>query len=502
MTPRDRRASRLTDSSTNATPRQALFACCCLALVLLVDDRLRPISEKICDSWRLIVQLSRAPVLSNDLKKRLGALNRYWPMRKLKVFYSWQSDRQRRLRRDFIETALLEAVALINADAALGVQVEIDSDTKGVPGTPPITETILRKIAECDVFVPDLTFVAETPEDRKIPNPNVMVEYGYALRTKGYGGMMPVMNTAFGLPDSLPFDMRHLRHPIRYEAKASIKDAERRAVRQRLAQEFDHALRSIARGMTAHSATKDNNAVNRAQELFQVHLSSSMALGNPTIVPAPKFVLQLVPAAAFEPTFALSPQTVRKIRPYFVPPDFLGSDPKTGSDVDEWWSADAPRHIRPNIPNPESEWCTRLFADGLFQLTQNVGQEEEDDNEILMDGRLLEANLVGAADQFGEAYCELGLRGPGWISITLVEVQDIRVTGGLGKASRRIRRPSVPLGTVSLDDLSPPLGNEMKSLFDRLWMAAGFEEGSPSFPNPGQWYGYTRAPYRPPRLAL
>jgi hypothetical protein len=69
------------------------------------------------------------------------------------------------------------------------------------------------------------------------------MEYGYALRAKTYTAMMPVMNTAFGPPEELPFDMGHLRHPIQYHAETTAKDAERRALRQGLSQQLEAKLR-------------------------------------------------------------------------------------------------------------------------------------------------------------------------------------------------------------------------------------------------------------------
>jgi hypothetical protein len=52
-----------------------------------------------------------------------------------------------------------------------------------------------------------------------------------------------VMNTAYGTAEKLPFDMGHLRHPIRYELSATAKNAERRAVRKVLTEEFETILR-------------------------------------------------------------------------------------------------------------------------------------------------------------------------------------------------------------------------------------------------------------------
>jgi hypothetical protein len=53
--------------------------------------------------------------------------------------------------------------------------------------------------------------VASTDEGKRAPNPNVLVEYGYALARHGVQRLLLVMNTAFGSPSELPFDLRHLR---------------------------------------------------------------------------------------------------------------------------------------------------------------------------------------------------------------------------------------------------------------------------------------------------
>jgi hypothetical protein len=164
-------------------------------------------------------------------------------MRTITVFYAWQSDTPQRFNRHLIRIALEAAAERINQDTALKVEVRIDADTEGVPGQPPITETILGKIANCDIFVPDVTFVAKTDAGKLIPNPNVMTEYGYAIRARTYSAMMPVMNTAFGPPEKLPFDMAHLRHPIQYSVEPTAKDAERRTARNALASEIETVLR-------------------------------------------------------------------------------------------------------------------------------------------------------------------------------------------------------------------------------------------------------------------
>jgi len=151
--------------------------------------------------------------------------------KRLTVFYSWQSDTPADFNRTFIERAIQEALNRLQSDAELeealrGSTVELDSDTKGVAGSPPITDTILRKIENCAVFIADLTFVGKSMdgltnasgEPRLFPNPNVLIEYGYSLRSHTHSKIIGVMNTAYGKPDdhSLPFDLRHMLWPLQY----------------------------------------------------------------------------------------------------------------------------------------------------------------------------------------------------------------------------------------------------------------------------------------------
>lgn len=169
--------------------------------------------------------------------------------RVITVFYAWQSDRDQKANRHFIRRALDDAATRINGDNALGVEIKIDADTEGVVGTPAVTETILGKIRSSDIFVPDLTFVAETDAGKRTPNPNVMVEYGYALRSLTFEAMMPVMNTHYGAPTELPFDLGHVRHPTQYNLPPDSADGERRAAQAALSGKLEGILRLMAQNV-------------------------------------------------------------------------------------------------------------------------------------------------------------------------------------------------------------------------------------------------------------
>ncbi len=129
------------------------------------------------------------------------------------IFWSWQTDSPKRENRNFIEDCLGRAAKKIAKHDELVVAV--DRDTEDIGGAPGIAETILRKIRSADVFVWDATLVYASP--RPAPNPNVLLEFGYALAVLGENKLVGVMNTARGSgPEKLPFDLTHRRWPLQY----------------------------------------------------------------------------------------------------------------------------------------------------------------------------------------------------------------------------------------------------------------------------------------------
>ncbi len=174
-------------------------------------------------------------------------------MEKTTIFFSWQSDRDSRTGRNLVERALERAISKISKDINMfepdreGGPLVLDRDTRNVAGSPPIVETIFRKIDSAAVFVPDLTFVGTRSDQRPTPNPNVLIEYGWALKTLGHGRIVGVMNTAYGEPsgENMPFDLRHQRNPIAYFCPKGASDAVRAAARDSLAKDFENAFRAV-----------------------------------------------------------------------------------------------------------------------------------------------------------------------------------------------------------------------------------------------------------------
>lgn len=161
----------------------------------------------------------------------------------MKVFYSWQSDHPQTVCKIFIREAIEEALARLHVQMSLddAERPELDHDIKDTAGWAEITNTILQKIAACAVFVGDVTTVAKTPyHGKEVPNPNVALELGYALRAIGGGRIVPVVNAAYGAtkPEKLPFNMRHRSAPVSYKLKKDSNDEERAAAKAELVEQL------------------------------------------------------------------------------------------------------------------------------------------------------------------------------------------------------------------------------------------------------------------------
>ncbi len=167
------------------------------------------------------------------------------------VFYSWHYDLDNSTNRSFIEDALHRAAKEISRDEEFEIYPTIDRDTQGVPGSPNIVTTIFEKIKRADVFVADVSFI--TPPDytgRRTPNPNVLIELGYAAHCHGWGRMLCVFNEATGKVEDLPFDIR--QHSItRYSL---VKGEDKMAARKLLVSQLRDKIRLILTTPDAHEA--------------------------------------------------------------------------------------------------------------------------------------------------------------------------------------------------------------------------------------------------------
>lgn len=125
------------------------------------------------------------------------------------IFYSWQNDLDNKTHRYFIEKCLKKALTDLEKDAT--IYMSYDRDTKGINGSPDITATIFDKIDKCVLFVCDVSIVNSNAVGRKMPNPNVLVELGYAASKLGWDRIICLFDGNTGDIEELPFDLRQKR---------------------------------------------------------------------------------------------------------------------------------------------------------------------------------------------------------------------------------------------------------------------------------------------------
>ncbi|HKZ43518.1 MAG TPA: hypothetical protein VJZ78_00605 [Anaerolineales bacterium] len=158
------------------------------------------------------------------------------------IFYSWETDLPNSTNRGFIQTALEEAAKRIRKDESIHIEPVLDRDTIGVPGAPDIADTIFGKIAKSHIFVADVSIININDHSRKTPNPNVLIELGFAINVLGFDRILMVMNTAFGNPEVLPFDLR-MKRIISY--KMEPQETDRSSERKKLTAILVEGVRTI-----------------------------------------------------------------------------------------------------------------------------------------------------------------------------------------------------------------------------------------------------------------
>lgn len=136
---------------------------------------------------------------------------------KITVFYSWQSDSKKKFNKNFIESAIKKAIKNMDLHSPQKNEIVFTSDSRGEIGTPDLSTTIFDKIDKCDIFIADISIINAESQYRIMPNPNVLVELGYAARSIGWSKIICVYNQKYAPVESLPFDIRG-RKPIIYNS--------------------------------------------------------------------------------------------------------------------------------------------------------------------------------------------------------------------------------------------------------------------------------------------
>lgn len=135
---------------------------------------------------------------------------------KLIIFYSWQSDVE------FNNRAIRESLRLSITDLERLESfpfLEIKDSTSNLVGATHIPDSILADISKSDIFICDLAIIGQSNnQNRKIPNPNVLIELGYAISKLGWSRIVVLFNEQLGDLKDVPFDIEK-RSVLLYKVK-------------------------------------------------------------------------------------------------------------------------------------------------------------------------------------------------------------------------------------------------------------------------------------------
>ena len=159
-------------------------------------------------------------------------------MYSLKLFFSWQSDIKG--NHETIRKALAMACDTIKEEGTY--DIKYTESTWERSGSPIIEKVVMEKAKDCDLFVADLTPVANT-QNKSLPNPNVMLELGVA-KSSLIDDTILLLYTGDLEASKMPFDINHQR--MSRFSKAHITD-------------YVRAMAETAVKNPKHSSVFDNN---------------------------------------------------------------------------------------------------------------------------------------------------------------------------------------------------------------------------------------------------
>lgn len=180
-------------------------------------------------------------------------------MESCNIFYSWQSDIKG--SKNFISDCLKQLPKKLKDM----VVAEVDRDTEGIAGSPDIGDAIYSKIDKADIFVADVTIINDGWEGRKTPNPNVMIELGYAIKALGWNRIVLLYNKDYGNVESLPFDINHQRM-----TGYSLQDGQKAEVRNRIISNISSTISILKDSNLLHGGNPD--VVSARQDLSKILL--------------------------------------------------------------------------------------------------------------------------------------------------------------------------------------------------------------------------------------
>ena len=389
------------------------------------------------------------------------------------VFYSWQSDLPNKTNRGFILEALERATKAIQSDATLAVEPVVDRDTAGVTGSPEIASTILGKITQATVFVPDVSLVTSAEALRQSPNPNVLVELGFAIARLGWDRIVMVMNTAFGEPTSLPFDLRG--HRIVAYSYSGTPDHGKADERKRLEKRLTETIAGILREEASIRASEDKTsraALTQWAQDFQIQRLARLSAGDgPLPMVSNKLAcVHVVPCGAVTDTATIDVGDPKTQRTYLAPIGSTGYNTRFNSDG---LLRDA------SGSNGNSDGFLQLFRNGAIESVDSKIMSGQGRREDGLPSIKFMKDLTRFVDGACRMFRELDVRPPVLVLVSFVGMRGASLlvpAEGFGSSAyyaTKLDQDQLLLPPVHLVDLDADVRPALRVALDALWQAAG-----------------------------
>ncbi|MEO7797348.1 MAG: hypothetical protein ABIY47_06440 [Opitutaceae bacterium] len=167
------------------------------------------------------------------------------------IFYSWQMDAPESINKGFIHQALNRAVKELGNefDVEEADRITVDQGLKGVPGSPEVATMMFEKIGEAAIYVGDVSLVGAVAKKgkvlKKVPNPNVSIEEGFAAGVLGWERVICIANEFYGTSEEQAFDQRNRRFPINYKLGPNATKSRRQTVTDELVRDLKIAITTV-----------------------------------------------------------------------------------------------------------------------------------------------------------------------------------------------------------------------------------------------------------------
>lgn len=382
-----------------------------------------------------------------------------------KVFYAWQTDTPGRENRNFIEDAVKVAIKKIVRDSALEQRPEIDSATAGMSGAPAIADSIFRKIDSCGAFVADVTLVGQLvsagpKRSRPTPNANVLIEVGYAAKAINWERVILVMNTALGGPEELPFDLRG-RLVLKYKLLPTEQPAD---ARRGLAVALEEAIRltfnatqPIPVDEVAMSAQVKQMASDFRDDLKERRFGSADGnLGTGIDGHVGALGLLIVPEKV-PGSLSLQDAIARRVEFQPFRCSSWGHRIRSGKVLFSGV-------MDPPVTATElaQTGVLRAAVTDIFQNSPNSGTRQ-------VPWEAFSLMPLERASKYLQTLEQIGVRGPWWVAIFLLDLPLCQPTGWFGGDGQRIRGDILP-PPARIENVSPEgIARALKPALDFIW---------------------------------